>query len=174
LSTAASRRWICPESSSAEMAQRARAAWIERSAFACIAISESFPIEESKPRSIELFSTATKLRVRGPLHLPSGGSPPPLARGRMSKAAFPIVAFGFSLRFSFSFFLPSFRYWKQKEAERRKTLFTNHRTLRSAARALLGRARLPAFHRGSRQGFFRSHGSASGQATWDAAAALDP
>jgi hypothetical protein len=76
----------------------------------------------------------------------------------------------FLLFFSSSFLPPDA---KKKEAERRKTLFTNLCNLRCSAR-LAKRARLPAFHRGSCQGSFRSQGSASGQATWDAAGALDP
>jgi hypothetical protein len=45
---------------------------------------------------------------------------------------------------------------------------------RLAPPSACGRARLPAFHRGSCQGDFRPQGSASGQASWDASGALDP
>src|SRR5580704_3017943 len=54
-----------------------------------------------------------------------------------------------------------------KEAERRQTLGTTAASC-DAARALLERARLPAFHRGSDlRELFHPKGSASGQASWD-------
>src|SRR5580658_10214846 len=57
---------------------------------------------------------------------------------------------------------------KMKEAERRQTQVTNRRILRCGARST-ERARLPAFHRGSRlRELFHPKGSASGQASWDA------
>ena len=56
---------------------------------------------------------------------------------------------------------------KMKEAERRQTQ-GNHRRAYGAARALLERARLSAFHRGSHlRELFHPKGSASGQASWD-------
>jgi hypothetical protein len=63
------------------------------------------------------------------------------------------------------FFLPS---KKKGEAERRQTQGTTAASC-DAARALLERARLTAFHRGSHlRELFHPKGSASGQASWDA------
>src|SRR5580704_7421002 len=56
-------------------------------------------------------------------------------------------------------------YEEEKEAERRKTLFRNHRNLRCGTRPT-GRARLPAFHRGSYQRESSSLRRSSGQASW--------
>src|SRR4029077_9221834 len=57
---------------------------------------------------------------------------------------------------------------KEGEAERRQTLGTTAASC-DAARALLERARLTAFHHGSRlRELFHPKGSASGQASWDA------
>src|SRR6202021_304051 len=57
---------------------------------------------------------------------------------------------------------------KLKEAERRQTLGTTAASC-DAARALLERARLTAFHHGSHlRELFHPKGSASGQASWDA------
>ena len=54
-----------------------------------------------------------------------------------------------------------------KEAERRQTLGTTAASC-DAARALLERARLTAFHHGSHlRELFHPKGSASGQASWD-------
>jgi hypothetical protein len=56
---------------------------------------------------------------------------------------------------------------KMKEAERRQTLGTTAASC-DAARALLERARLTAFHHGSHlRELFHPKGSASGQASWD-------
>ena len=56
---------------------------------------------------------------------------------------------------------------KMKEAERRQTLGSTAASC-DAARALLERARLTAFHHGSRpRELFHPKGSASGQASWD-------
>jgi hypothetical protein len=55
---------------------------------------------------------------------------------------------------------------KKKEAERRKTLFRNHRNLRCGTRPT-GRARLPAFHHGSYRRESSSLRRSSGQASRD-------
>ena len=63
------------------------------------------------------------------------------------------------------FSLPSQR---RREAERRQTLVTTAASC-DAARALLERAHLTAFHHGSHlRELFHPKGSASGQASWDA------
>jgi hypothetical protein len=55
---------------------------------------------------------------------------------------------------------------KEKEAERRKTLFRNLRSLAGCGAHPIGRARLPAFHRGSRPRDSRIPRLNSGQASW--------
>jgi hypothetical protein len=102
-----------------------------------------------KGRRPRRFSaTTTKLRLRRPLHHPSGGPPPPLPRGRMNDivlAAHPRPSFAKPLQES-----PSKRLPTKREAERRQAQ-SSETAPAGAAAVSAETARLSALHRGSGQ-----------------------